>query len=125
MRNYLIAGIAVGILQIVDAVVSYAHIGAAERVGLVLSGVEVLWAIVSVAVVFRGRHTATRLLAVGFVLYVAIGWLLAVSVLSPYARITAPIWSVILGGLFGCAYAAGSAYLLRRKTPGEIRSRRL
>lgn len=117
MRSYLIGGIAVGILQVVDAVTLSTHNPAAEGISLALSAVEILWAVVSLVICFRVRHTPTRLLALAFAGYVAIGWLLAVSVLSPYARITAPVWSVILGGLFGLAYAAASAYVLRQKRP--------
>lgn len=114
MKKYSVGGIAIGIMQVVDACLLYYSHGVTSSATLVLSSIEFLWAIVSFVVLVRVKQPATRVLASAFFAYNASGWLLAFFITAPTAPITVPIWYAVFGGLFGLGYAAGSIYVAKQ-----------
>jgi hypothetical protein len=114
MRKYPVGGIAIGIMQVVDAVILFKNDGVCESVSIALSGVEAMWAIVSLGALIRVKHKATRLLALAFFAYNVFGWLLAIFVAPQATPVVVPMWFVVFGGIFGLAYATGSAYVAKQ-----------
>jgi hypothetical protein len=114
MHKYSIGGIAIGIMQVVDAGILYSNNGACEGISLALSVVEFLWAIISLVVAIRVKHPPMRLLAIAFIAYNVFGWLLGVFTATPSASVIVPMWFVIFGGVFGLAYAASSFYVTKQ-----------
>ena len=111
LRKYPSCGAAIGLMQIIDAAVLLSNRGIAGGISLALSGVEFVWAIVSLVVVFRVKHRPTRVLALAFFAYNALGWAFSIFILHPPALPTIPLWFIIFGGVFGLGYAAGSLYV--------------
>ena len=114
MHKYSIVGIAIGIMQVVDAGILYSNNGAGEGISLAFSGVEFLWAITSLVVAIRVKHLPTRLLAIAFFAYNVFGWLIGVFMATPSTSVIVPMWFVIFGGVFGLAYAASSVYVTKQ-----------
>lgn len=113
MKKYLIGSVAIGIMQVVDAGVLYSNDGAALGVSLVLSGMEFLWAITSLVVAIRVKHLPTRMLSIVFFSYNVLGWLTGLFLPST-TPVIVPMGLVVLGGVFGFAYAASSAYAAKQ-----------
>ncbi|MDD5036542.1 MAG: hypothetical protein PHE55_17495 [Methylococcaceae bacterium] len=114
MHKYSIGGIAIGIMQVIDAGIIYSNGGACKGISLALSGVEFLWAIVSLVVLIRVKQPNTRLLALAFFLYNVFGWLLSIFTATPSIPVIIPMWFVVFGGIFGIVYAASSAYVAKK-----------
>jgi hypothetical protein len=114
MKTYPIGGAAIGIAQVIDAVVLFKNNGACESVSIALSSIEFIWAIVSLVVLIRVKHKATRLLAFAFFAYNVFGWLLAIFVVPQATSVVVPLWYVVLGGIFGLAYGASSVYVAKQ-----------
>ena len=114
MRKYAIGGIAIGIMQVVDAGILYLNNGACKGISLALFGVEFLWAVTSLIVAIRVKHLPTRLLSLAFFAYNVFGWLLSVFMITPSTPVIVPIWVVVFGGAFGLAYAVSSAYVAKQ-----------
>lgn len=117
MRKLLIGNIAIGIMQIVDACILYSNNGSfANDISHLLSGIEFLWAIVSLIVAIRVKYQPVRKLAIAFFAYNVVGWLIGVILMmngaSPLVNIS--LVFVIFGGLFGI-YFAVSSYLTLMK----------
>jgi hypothetical protein len=110
MTTYPIGGVAIGIMQVIDSVILFKNNGVCENVSTALSGIELIWAIVSLVALIRVKHKATRLLALGFFAYNAFGWSLAI-VMVPQTPVVVPMWFVVFGGVFGVAYGASSVYV--------------
>ena len=113
MGRYLIGSVAIGAMQVADEAILFKNAGVCGDVSLVLSLVEFGWAIVSLIVLIRTKHTPTRVLAVTFLAYNAFGWILSFSVPQATEVVVVPIWFVIFGGIFGMLYGAASAYAAR------------
>ena len=97
-------------MQIIDAAVLCSTRGVAGGISLAFSGIEFIWAIVSLVVAIRVKHASTRILALAFFAYNAFGWV--VSIFMPLGSPpTVPLWFVILGGIFGLGYGIGSLYV--------------
>ena len=114
MRKYAIGGIAIGIMQIVDAGILFSNNGASEGMSLALAGVEFLWAITSLVVAIRVKYPPIRLLAIAFFSYNLFGWLLGGFMATSSMPVIIPMWFVIFGGVFGFVYAASSVYVVKQ-----------
>ena len=114
MHKYPVGGIAIGTMQVVDAVILYSNNGIPGNSSLVLSLIEFMWAFVSLVVLVRVKKTPTRLLAIVFFAYNVFGWLSAIFVVGSPTSVVVPIWAIVLGGTFGALYAAGSAYVAKQ-----------
>jgi hypothetical protein len=114
MRKYAIGGIAIGIMQVIDAGILYSNNGACQGISLALSGVEFLWAVTSLVVAIRVKHLPTHLLSLAFFAYNVFGWLLGVFMTTQSTPVLVPIWFVIFGGVFGLTYAGSSFYVTKQ-----------
>jgi hypothetical protein len=110
MKKYLVIGASVGLMQVIDAGILYAHNGVCEGISVALSIPEFLWAIVSIIVVFRVKHLPTRCAAIVFFAYNLIGWILSYSIETTDTTLIIPIWAVLTGGIFGLVYCIYCAY---------------
>ena len=113
MRKYPAGGVVIGALQAADAFVVYRNNGTPGSLTLPFAAVEFFWAIVSLVVLIRVKHGPTRVLALVFFIYNAIGWFLSRSALSPTEPIVIPMKYVAIGGAFGLVYMLWSAWLAR------------
>jgi hypothetical protein len=111
LRKYPTCGAAVGLIEVIDAAALYCNRGVAGGISFALSGIEFVWAIVSLVVIFRVKHRPTRVLALVFFSYNALGWASSIFLIHPPALPSIPLWFVIAGGIFGLGYAAGSLYV--------------
>ena len=114
MGRYLIGSAAIGAMQVADAAILFKNNGVCGIVSLVLSLVEFGWAIVSLIVLIRAKHTPTRVLAAAFLAYNAFGWVLSFSVPQAAEVVVVPIWFVVFGGIFGVLYGAASGYAAKQ-----------
>jgi hypothetical protein len=114
MHKYAVGGIAIGIMQVVDAIILYSRDGACEGASLALAGIEFIWAVTSLVVAIRASHLPTRLLALAFFAYNLVGWLLGVLGNIEAAQVMVPMWFVIFGGIFGLLYTGSSVYVAKR-----------
>jgi hypothetical protein len=113
MRAYPTGGAAIGIMQIVDAAILYVNEGVASPTALALATIEFVWALVSLAVLIRTPHRPTKVLAGAFFAYNVFGWLLAAFAIPQTAPFAIPMWFVVVGGIFGVAYATGAIRVAR------------
>jgi hypothetical protein len=111
MRKYTTGGAIIGLLQVVDAAALYSQRGAVHGLSLGFAAVEFVWAIISLVVAFRVKHSLTRLLAIVFFGYNVLGWVLSAFIMDRAAPTVVPIGYVIFCGFFGLAYCLGSIYV--------------
>jgi hypothetical protein len=104
-------------MQIIDAVILYTHNCTLTGVSYVFGGIEFVWAIISLVIVFRIGYASTRFLAAAFVIYNLLGWIVGISLVAGSDMQSTPselpifMWFVIVGGIFGLVYSASSIYL--------------
>lgn len=106
--RYLLVATIVGFLEIVDAGTLAANDGAFGTLNYLVSTIEFFWLVVSILVLVRVRQPTTKLVAHAFVAYAVIGMVVGGSMGAPDS---APIPVVVVGGVFGLAYAIASAYV--------------
>jgi hypothetical protein len=109
MRWYLTAGVVMGLLQLLDAAVLILNKGHVKPYSALFAGVEFLWALTSLVLIFCTRHQPTRFLALAFFGYNAVGWILSIFVMDRTTPIV-PMWFLGISFAFGLAYAAASYY---------------
>lgn len=114
MHKYAVSGTAIGIMQIIDAIILYSRDDACDWASLAFAGIEFIWAVISIIVAIRASHLPTRLLALAFFAYNLVGWLLGVLVGIEATQVMVPMWSVIVGGIFGLFYTGSSVYVVKR-----------
>ena len=118
MPKYPLLSAFIGIMQIFDAAILLKHHGSMSAVSMALAGIELIWMIVSLVVLFRVRDLKVRLLAAVFVAYNVAGLLYSVLWMpqSGDAPIV-PTAVMLAGGVFGLAFAISSARLAFRIRP--------
>lgn len=114
MRKYPAGGVIIGALQAADAFVVYRNQGSPSPMTWTFAVVEFFWAIVSLVVLIRVKHGPTRVLALVFFIYNAVGWFISRSVMSPTEPIVIPMNFVMIGGAFGLIYMLWSAWVARQ-----------
>jgi hypothetical protein len=112
-QKYVVGATAIGVMQVIDAVILIVNSGVVGSATLVLSTIEFVWAVVSIFALIRLKHPRTRILAIAFIAYNVFGWIVgALAAISSHTEAT-PMWAVYVGGAFGLAYAVGAAYIFR------------
>ena len=118
MPKYPLLSAFIGIMQIFDAALLLKHHGGMSAVSMALAGVELIWAIVSLVVIFRVRDLKVRLLAAVFVAYNVAGLLYGMLWLPQSGdALIVPTAVMLAGGIFGLLFAISSAMLAFRVRP--------
>ena len=118
MPRYPLLSAFIGIMQIFDASILLKHHGGMSAVSMALAGVELIWMMVSLAVIFRVRDLKVRLLAAVFVAYNVAGLLYGMLWLPQSgAAPIVPTEVMFAGGVFGLFFAISSAMLAFRVRP--------
>ena len=117
MNKYAIAGIPIGLMQIVNAWL-LVQTRAVTSLAMVMLVFELALAIASLVVAIRVKHKPTRYLASAFVLYNLATWMISflIEALDSYSIDSSSVrlWAVYAAGIFGLSYAAASAYVASR-----------
>ena len=114
MRKYPAGGVVVGIVQAAEAFTVYRNQGVVGQTNVVVTFVELLWAVVSLVVLIRVKHRPTRVLAAVFVLYNIAGWILSADVDTSTLPVVIPLRYALIAGVFGVVYALWSLWIARQ-----------
>lgn len=106
--RYLAGGVCVGFLEMVDASLLAENEGNFSAFNYLVSVVELCWLVVSIVVLLRVKQPTTKLLAHAFIAYAVIGMVVGGMIGSP-EMVPEPV--IVVGGVFGLAYAIASAYV--------------
>lgn len=117
IQTFALASLAVGIAQIVDAVVLIRRGGKPSRPSFYFAFFEYSWAALCIFLLVSHDLGQARWLAAIFIVYiplaVAVSIITAPKLLSePVDSVRLPKISVYLGGIFGFAYAIMAAFVV-------------
>ena len=106
--KYLRGAVAIGLLEVMDASIVASNGGAIGAFSYAVSFLELFWLAVSIMFLIRVRHPTAKLVGHAFVAYMVFGIVMG-GTQDPSQP--APMPLIVVSGLFGLAYAIGSAYV--------------
>jgi uncharacterized membrane protein len=114
MPKYPLLSAFIGIMQIFEAAFLLRDNGSFGAATIAFAGIELIWAIVSVVVLFKAQDRVIRGLAGVFVAYNMLGWIACLMMPQSGEHYTLPLTAIIVAGVFGIVYAMGSMVIAYR-----------
>ena len=114
MPKYPILSAFIGIMQIFEAAFLLRDKGGFGAATITFAGVELIWMVVSLVVLFKVQDRVIRGLAGVFVAYNVLGWIACLMMPQSGEHYTLPLTAIIVAGVFGIGFAMASMLVAYR-----------